>query len=58
MAHLEVDFAVPLALLAGSLIGVLVLRLLASRSRHRAARRTRRLVERLGMGGRGEAAGP
>lgn len=44
MGHLEIDYALPVALLVGSLVGALVHRFIAARGLAAARRRTARLL--------------
>ncbi|MCA9605588.1 MAG: hypothetical protein KC619_08345 [Myxococcales bacterium] len=44
MAHLDLDFTVPISLLGGAIIAVLLVRLLTSHGDRRAATRTQRLL--------------
>lgn len=44
MAHLELDFTVPIVLLVGALVAVLLVRMLTTHGDKRAATRTQRLL--------------
>jgi len=55
MAHLDVDFTIPIALLVSSLIGVVLVRLAVQRGERAAKARTRRLIQRHGMRATGRA---
>lgn len=50
MAHLEIDFIIPIALLAASLVGVMLVRIAAQRGERAAKKRARRLIDELGSG--------
>lgn len=55
MAHLDVDFTLPIALLVSSLIAVVLVRLAVQRGEKAAEARTRRLIRRHGMRAMGRA---
>lgn len=48
MAHLEINFVVPIALLGASLLGVLLVRFAAEHGERAAKKRARRLIDELG----------
>ncbi|MCZ7682150.1 MAG: hypothetical protein M5U28_26505 [Sandaracinaceae bacterium] len=48
MRYVDIDFAIPIALLIGSLVGVLLLRAAAARGVRAAKARTERLIEEHG----------
>jgi heme exporter protein D len=49
MAYLDIDFVIPIALLAASIVGVVVVRTAILRGERIARERTQKLIERHGM---------
>ena len=49
MAYLDIDFVIPIALLAASIVGVVLVRMAILRGEKVARDRTQKLIERHGM---------
>lgn len=48
MSYVNIDFAIPIALLIASIVGVMLVRVAAARGERAARARTQRLIERYG----------
>jgi hypothetical protein len=47
VAHVDIDFTIPIALLGASMVGVMLVRLAAVRGEQAGRERTRRLIEQV-----------